>query len=299
MQRYTSPDEDSARWEAFPFRDGDVVVSTRSKSGTTWVQMICALLVHGTDLPAPLGELSPWVDHAVEPVESVVARLEAQPFRRVVKTHTPLDGVPIDPRATYLVVGRHPLDMAVSLYHQGENIDRQRVAELTGVPARVVDRPPLHEWLVAWTRDETTPQERMDSLVGVVHHAADAWQRAGGNVVLLHYADLRADLEGEMRRLAAVLGIEVPEDDWPGLVAAASFDGMRDRATAIVPNRLGVLKDPARFFRSGRSGEGAALLTADEQAAYDARVAALAPEPVVRWLHEGGAPLPPLVHHGQ
>src|SRR6478735_6520902 len=172
VQRYTSSDEDSARWETFPFRSGDIVVSTRSKSGTTWVQMICALLVHGPDLPAPLGELSPWLDHAVAPLDRVVGRLEGQPYRRIIKTHTPLDGVPIDPRATYLVVGRHPLDLAVSLYHQGDNIDRERVAELTGVPVRRATRPALHEWLVEWTRDETTPQERMDSLVGVVHHAA-------------------------------------------------------------------------------------------------------------------------------
>ena len=51
--RYRSDDEDSARWEEFRFRDGDIVISTRSKSGTTWMQMICALLVFQTpDLPA-------------------------------------------------------------------------------------------------------------------------------------------------------------------------------------------------------------------------------------------------------
>ena len=45
--RYVSPDEDSARWSGFPWRAGDVVISTRSKSGTTWMQMICALLIFG------------------------------------------------------------------------------------------------------------------------------------------------------------------------------------------------------------------------------------------------------------
>ena len=58
--RYRSPDEDSGRWLDFEYRDGDIVISTCSKSGTTWVQMICALLVFQTpELPAPLGELSP------------------------------------------------------------------------------------------------------------------------------------------------------------------------------------------------------------------------------------------------
>jgi hypothetical protein len=36
--RYQSPEEDSARWLGFPFRDGDIVISTRSKTGTTWVR---------------------------------------------------------------------------------------------------------------------------------------------------------------------------------------------------------------------------------------------------------------------
>ena len=60
--RYRSADEDSGRWVGFPFRDGDIVISTRSKSGTTWLQMVVALLVFQTPvLPRPLTELSPWL----------------------------------------------------------------------------------------------------------------------------------------------------------------------------------------------------------------------------------------------
>ena len=96
--RYQSSDEDSARWTGFRFRDGDIVISTRSKSGTTWVQMICALLVFQTpDLPAPLADLSPWVDWLVIELDELQARLDGQRHRRFVKTHTPLDGIPIDP----------------------------------------------------------------------------------------------------------------------------------------------------------------------------------------------------------
>src|SRR5580704_15729994 len=109
--RYQSYEEDSARWSGFPFRDGDIVISTRSKSGTTWMQMICALLVfQSPELPAPIADLSPWVDHLTAPIDDVLALLEAQRHRRFVKSHTPLDGVPADRRATYVVVARHPLD---------------------------------------------------------------------------------------------------------------------------------------------------------------------------------------------
>src|SRR5215213_8384096 len=244
--RYRSDDDDSGRWEGFPFRAGDIVISTRSKSGTTWVQMICALLVFQTpDLPAPLGELSPWLDHIVEPLPDVLARLEAQQHRRFMKSHTPLDGLlPLDPRATYVVVVRDPLDLAVSLYHQGSNLDRRRVAQLTGTP----EPPPaddlsLHDWLVAWVERDVSPQQSLDSLPGVVHHLVDAWARRSDRVLLVHYDDLVADLPGEMRLLAERLGIEVPADRWSALVAAARFDAMRQRAAFLAPDRLGVLKD--------------------------------------------------------
>jgi aryl sulfotransferase len=274
-RRYVSDEEDSDRWQRFPFRDGDVVVSTRSKSGTTWVQQICLLLLHGTpELPAPLGDLSPWVDWLTIPEDELFARLDAQPGRRVVKTHTPLDGVVIDRRATYVVVVRDPLDMAVSLYHQGDNLDRERIAELTGrAYAGPVARPALDEWLRGWTLRETDPMVSMDSLQGVVHHAADATDRRDDDQVLvLRYEDLVADLAGWMEWLAVKLQAEVDQGVWPALVDAASFGSMRADAAARAPDRRGVLKDPAAFFRRGRPGEGRDVLSRSDVTAYEERV---------------------------
>jgi aryl sulfotransferase len=204
VRRYRSSDEDSARWEGFTFRHGDIVISTRTKHGTTWMQMICLLLVHrDPELPAPLAELSPWLDWRIEDFGEVMARLDRQVGRRVLKTHTPLDGVPLNELATYVVVARHPLDAAVSLRHQGDNLDRQRMAELSGeaMPASATGtgrRGPVDEWLGHWIRDEADPFEQLDSLDGVFHHLTDAWSRRDeANVVLVHYQDLIDDL---MRR---------------------------------------------------------------------------------------------------
>ncbi|MGH3333889.1 MAG: sulfotransferase domain-containing protein [Nocardioidaceae bacterium] len=288
--RYRSSDEDSARWLGFPFRQGDIVISTRSKSGTTWMQMICALLVFRTpDLPAPLTTLSPWLDWLVSPRDEVFAQLSAQEHRRFVKTHTPLDGVPLDSRATYIVVARHPLDMAVSLYHQGANLDRVRMRELTGQSGTVgpaAPRPSLHEWLLAWIDRDVSPRDQLDSLPGVMWHLSDAWARRGEpNVVLVHYDDLSADLDGEMRRLASLLGVTVPEEAWPALVDAASFEQMRVHADRLAPDALGVLKDKAAFFRRGTSGSGRELLTAEELAHYRERTAAMAPAEMLTWAH--------------
>ncbi len=286
LWHYTSPDEDSARWWDFPFRSGDIVVSTRSKSGTTWVQMICLVLVFASpELPDRLGRLSPWLDWQVEPKEEVLARLADQAHRRVIKTHTPLDGVPLDDRATYIVVGRDPLDMAVSLYHHGDNIDRSRMAELTGQPERDrPPRPPLREWLVQFIDWEGDARKWLDTLPGAMLHLSDAWSRRHDpNVVLVHYDDLLADLDGSMRRLAGLLAIRVDEESWPALVRAATFESMRSDARAPDAD-LRVLKDPAAFFRRGRSGEGRALLQPEEMAHYRARLSAMAPDDMLAWL---------------
>jgi aryl sulfotransferase len=286
--RYQSADEDSARWAGFEFREGDIVISTRSKSGTTWMQMICALLVFRTpDLPAPLGDLSPWLDWLVTPRDDVFARLAAQQHRRFIKTHTPLDGIPLDPRATYIVVARHPLDMAVSLYHQGENINRARMSELVGKPelATPRPRPPVHEWLLRWIDNDADPREEMDSLPGVLWHLSDAWaRRAEPNVVIVHYADLLADLEAQMRQLAGLLEITVPGPAWPALAQAATFEQMRAGAGEIL-GPPGVLKSTAAFFRRGTSGAGREQLTGAELAHYDARAATMAPRDLLTWLH--------------
>ena len=100
---------DSGRWDGFVFRGDDIVISTPPKCGTTWMQMLCALLIFGTpDLPAPLAELSPWLDMQTRPVEDVFRDLDAQTHRRFIKTHTPLDALPFDERVTYVHVARDP-----------------------------------------------------------------------------------------------------------------------------------------------------------------------------------------------
>ncbi|HET9898379.1 MAG TPA: sulfotransferase domain-containing protein [Streptosporangiaceae bacterium] len=298
LVRYRSGDEDSARWEGFTFRPGDIVISTRSKTGTTWTQMICALLIFQTpELPAPLAQLSPWLDWLITPREQVFARLQAQAHRRFIKTHTPLDGIPLSPLATYIVVGRHPLDAAVSLYHQGSNINRDRLAELTGrIPDQPrPDRPPRpaeREWLLRWIDADHAPAEYPDSLRGVLWHLSDAWSRRadpglpGPAILLLHYDELLADLGGQMRALAQALGIEVAEDRWPDLVKAASFASMRAAAHQQAPSQAGVLKDNAAFFRRGTSGAGQELLTSEEMAHYHDRASQFAPAHVLAWLHQ-------------
>ena len=63
MRRYEGIVFDSSRWGGFELRPGDIIISTPPKCGTTWTQMICALLIlQEPELPLPLDTLSPWID---------------------------------------------------------------------------------------------------------------------------------------------------------------------------------------------------------------------------------------------
>src|SRR5215813_1573678 len=290
---YRSPDEDSGRWLGFRFRPGDIVISARRRSGTTWMQMICALLIFQTPrLPAPLSHLSPWLDHVIEPHHFVYARLDAQTNRRFIKTHTPLAGIPLDPRATFVVTARHPLDMFVSLRHHLDNYHHPGITQPTGKAVHAGSRETMHDSLLRWVAGADDPGAYPESLPGVMWHLSDAWARRGApNVLLVRYDDLCADLEGQMRWLAWQLGIAVPEQVWPRLVQAATFERTRGRADHLAPSPPpGAAGDPRAFFRRGSPGAGREILSEEEMAGYHARAAQLAPPDMLEWLHR--APMP-------
>src|SRR6185369_12165293 len=124
VRRYKATVYDSSRWEGFELRPGDIIISTPPKCGTTWTQMICALLVlQEPELPLPLDTLSPWIDMVTRARTEVFADLEAQTHRRFIKTHTPLDGIPNDPAVSYICVGRDPRDVALSIDRHIDNTD--------------------------------------------------------------------------------------------------------------------------------------------------------------------------------
>jgi aryl sulfotransferase len=291
---------DSARWDSFVFRPGDIVISTPAKSGTTWMQMICALLVLQTpDFERPLGRLSPWLDLETRPLHEVLGDLEAQPHRRFLKTHTPLDGLPFDERVTYVCVGRDPRDCAFSARNHLRNMDLDGALEVVEAVVgpeemgkRLPKRPPPPpeselDWFWSWVELARPPTETVMSLRATLHHLSTFWPvRDRDNVVLLHYDHLVDDLEGQMRRLAGRLDIAVAEDRWPELVRAATFDEMRRRADQVAPDvseRLWF--DNRRFFHRGRSGQWRSVLGPEDLARYRARVAELADPDLAAWLH--------------
>lgn len=281
---YHSKMTNSTRWEAFHPRDGDVFICTASKSGTTWMQSICAhIILQTTKFDAPITDMSPWFDCDPIPAGEVMRDLDAQTHRRFIKTHTPLDGIPYYEGVTYLHVARDPRDVLFSMINHLENMD---------------DKPPAHlknetfddkfeRWISVSV--EGWGQNGGLSLDYVLHHVESFWKfRYLPNVHMFHYSHMKAEREYEMRRVAHVLGEDVGEELWPQLVAGTSFENMKENASLFVPTAGGIgWKNDKRFFDKGRSKAWADRFSEEQLARYTATIDARVDPALRAWVEAG------------
>lgn len=291
---------DSTRWEAVPLRAGDIVVTTPYKCGTTWMQRILAALVHGPGEPLAR-ELSPWVDARFwGPVGPIAAAFDAQAHRRFAKSHLPLDGMVWDEGVTYIVVGRDPRDVFMSLLNHYGSLSDGALAALNdegnpGDPFPAFDGDVLGWWR-RWIAEGWFDWECDGWPYWSAFHHWETWwpERERDNVVFVHYADLLADLLGEIGQLTAALGMERSPAELEAVAEVATFATMkRDfiaaEAAAGGPDNNSFFKGGmATFINKGTNGRWRDVLSDAELAGYEARAALLDPG-LRRWLEGGRA----------
>ncbi len=279
---------DSTRWNEFRYRPGDIVIATWAKSGTTWMQQIVAELVFNAADDIRVAELSPWIELRWYPKELMVAALEAQRHRRFVKTHLPVDALPFSPDARYIYVARDGRDVVWSLYNHHRHLTWLAYRFINGTPGLVgapLTEPvdDVVEYFRQWLARDGYPFWPFWA------HVKSWWDiRSLPNVLLVHFADLKRDLRGEIQRVARFLDVDVSEDAWPRILTHCSFDCMKRAATAV-PESIGLaLKGGVdTFLNRGTSGRWCEVLPMEDVSAYErAAVAKLGPE-CARWLTLG------------
>ncbi|MBW2295222.1 MAG: sulfotransferase domain-containing protein, partial [Deltaproteobacteria bacterium] len=276
---------DGARWSDFEHREGDIFVCTPPKCGTTWTQAICALLVFQTpDLKINPAEISPWFDAIFVPLEEIVSMLEAQDHRRIIKTHTPLDGIPYFDDCSYVAVYRDPRDVYFSMRSHMGNM---KIA----VPDAIMPEDPVagfRNWVAA---DYAPGAGEGFSLAGIVHHLNTfrAFEHLP-NIELYHYADLMWDLPAEMQRMASNFEIEVAPELISQLARTAAFDNMKQNAENFAPGAdRDVWHDTERFFHKGTSGQWRDVIPQEDEVLFQQALDALLEPEAARWLLGGDA----------
>jgi aryl sulfotransferase len=274
---YRTPIFDSTRWDRFRPRPDDIIIATPPKCGTTWLQRITACLVlGGTELPGPMRDVSPWLEfrHDDRDLDAILARLDAQQHRRFLKTHLPADGLPPLPRTvSYLVGFRDLRDVALSFHHHMLN---------TGVHGPLPSDP--RAFWRGFFSGEPMGRGGGITLERFTAHLTSWWERRHEpRVLLLHYQDLLDDLPGQMRRVAAHLGTDVPAADWPDMVAACRFEAMRADTDRVLPALGSPLGGPW-FFHCGTSGQWRGMVTDADLALYERAAARALPAELRAWL---------------
>jgi aryl sulfotransferase len=245
--------------------------------------IVASLLWPKGDAPGPVMFLSPWLDANFDPLDEIVARLDAQQHRRFIKTHTPVDGIPLFDDASYVFVARDGRDAFMSYCNHLERfrgdvrVELNRAAELQGLPLMPEWDGDVHGLFGRWLA--TNP---------FFHHIETFWERRDRpNVLLGHFADLKADLEGQMRRVAAFLDLDIPDARWPSLVGRCTFGSMRGRASEIGSFERRFDGGGDSFFFKGTNGRWREVLTSEERDAYDARAASVLSADALAWLQRG------------
>jgi aryl sulfotransferase len=281
---------DSTAWNGFEFRDDDIIIATYAKSGTTWTQQMIGQMLLGPDPELSVAELSPWVDLRVPPKEVKLPLIAAQTSRRFLKTHLPVDALVFSPKAKYIYVGRDARDIVWSLHNHHVNANQVWYDALNLTPGRVgptIEPPPedIRQYWRGWLDGDGHPFWPFWS------HTRSWWAiRDLPNVMFMHYNHMKADMEGQMRRIAAFLDIEIDESRWAETALYCSFDWMKQHATRSVPLGGAFWDAGAQvFINKGVNGRWADVLTDAEVAEYESIAEReLGPE-CARWVATGEA----------
>lgn len=244
-------------------RPDDVFVVTYPRSGTTWMQMILYQLTTDGSMDLPhIAEYCPWFERSLRARRA----FETRPSPRLFKSHLPYGKIPKGP-CKYIYVARDGKDVAVSYYHLNRTYNSYEGSFAPFFNWFLEGKSPFGCWF---------------------EHVAGWWaHRHDPNVLFLTYEELKRDLEGSIRRIAAFIGQDVPPDRMPLIVERSSFDFMKQHENKFDPAMESLWEQGVKlksFLRHGRAGEGAVCLTEEQKTRFEKAFA--------KQLDDLGIPLP-------
>lgn len=199
-----------------------IIVASQMKCGTTWLLYLVHQVLHrGRSTLVEDGQalhgVIPWLEGVRTVPVNGAPRLGVERPSRIIKTHLPATHCPRAPMARFLYVTRHPIACFAS------------AADF--VRAAADPTPPTLAQLEAWfTGPETMWWGTWPT------HVEGWWTRAAedGNVLFLHFEEMKADLADVIRRVVAFLGMApLASAELDAVVRKCSFEYMQRHAEAF------------------------------------------------------------------
>lgn len=279
---------DSTVWNDFVFRDDDIVISTYAKAGTTWMQQIVSQLIFNGQPGLPVADMSPWLDLRIPPAHVKYEGLEAQQNRRFIKTHLPVDALVYSPKAKYLYIARDGRDVLWSMYNHHASANAKWYEALNESPGLVgppIEKPAdsivqyYHDWLDKDGYPWWSIWDNVRSWWNIRHLP---------NLMLIHFSDLKANMEEEIIKIAGFLDIAIDKSKWNDILTHCSFDYMKANATQSVP--LGGMfweGGAETFINKGTNGRWRDALSEEESKKYENLANEKLGSECANWLNTG------------
>ena len=233
----------------FTPRPDDVFITTYSRSGSTWMQMILYQLTTDGNMDIKhINQFSPWFERFLSRSLISLEELDGRPSPRIFKTHLSYKWAPKG-KCKYIYVTRDGRDVAVSLYHfymshlgyQGtfEDFFRSRF-----LPGKVQ--------YGTWFKHVSEWEKNRDGL----------------DILYLRFEDMVGDLEGSVRKIIDFCGFEVGEERIPGILEKCGFEFMKKHEGKF-DHLQGMLWERGHgagsFIRKGKAGEGKLVFSAEQE----------------------------------
>ncbi|XP_073490937.1 sulfotransferase 1C3-like [Aquarana catesbeiana] len=207
-------------WEAihsFQARDGDMVVASYPKSGTTWMQEIMDLILQDGDVEksmrAPCFIKVPFLEMAKTSLEFA----NAMPSPRLLKIHLPVHLVPPsfwEKNTKIVYVARNPKDCMVSYYYFHK------------MDQTMPDPGPWEHFFSLFLYGKVSWGSWFDHVIG--------WWKAKDRhqILYIFYEDMIEDPQREIQKVMTFLEKDLPEEVLQKIVQHTSFKVMKKNPMA-------------------------------------------------------------------
>ncbi|XP_044160633.1 sulfotransferase 1 family member D1-like [Bufo gargarizans] len=252
--------ENWANVQKFQAGEGDVLIDTYPKSGTTWISEIVDLILQNGDKKkaqrGAIFERVPFLEFAMPEIPTGTELLNAIKPPRVIKSHLPVQTLPNtfwEKNCKVIYVARNIKDVLVSYYHF------VRMAPMFPDPGT------FEEFLQCFIKGKVAYGSWSD-------HVKGWWKiRQERDILYLFYEDMLEEPKREIRKVMKFLRKDLPEDVLEKIYQSTTFKAMKENSMANYSTMPSHVMDLtiSPFMRKGISGDWKSHLTVAQNELLD------------------------------